>query len=260
MAWCCGGEFSSDEEQEEEEGLAEVTVHVYDVSHSTKVEHANDILYRLGTGIFHAAVEVYGLEWSYGKSKGSGVFSCQPRSCKAHHFRESVPMGKTRCTPEEVQNILREMRKEWRGPDYELLKRNCTHFSDDFCRRLGLRRLPRWILNLSAAGVTVKGGVIYLKSVSSAPGVAAVAKAGSIDSAVIALLEKGRERREATHGEDVESPFHASDLARGVVQLGQDVRHVDHDGRVHVRDMVAGMKAVIYRRATSNSAIRMPSV
>ena len=33
----------------------------------------------------------------------------------------------------------------------------------------------------------------------------------------------------------------------------QDVRHVDHDGRVHVRDVVAGMKAVVYRRATSNS-------
>ena len=59
-------------------------------------------------------------------------------------------------------------------PDYELLKRNCTHFSDDFCRRqrktlgttlgsppiarLGLQRLPRWIHNLAAAGVTVKGG------------------------------------------------------------------------------------------------------
>ena len=28
-----------------------------------------------------------------------------------------------------------------------------------------------------------------------------VPQAGSIDSAVIALLEKGRERREATHGE-----------------------------------------------------------
>jgi hypothetical protein len=41
--------------------------------------------------------------------------------------------------------------------------------------------------------------------------------------------------------------------ARCWARKTQDVRHVDHDGRVHVRDVVAGMKAVIYRRATSNS-------
>eukprot|EP00438_Fugacium_kawagutii_P035140 Skav218780 [mRNA] locus=scaffold1372:415549:420987:- [translate_table: standard] len=162
MGWCCEGEASSDEE----DGLTEVIVHVYDVSHNSKVEQANDILYKLGTGIFHAAVEVYGLEWSYGKSKGSGVFCCPPRSCKAHHFRESVPMGRTRLTKQEVQDILEEMKQEWRGPDYELLKHNCTHFSDEL-----------WF---------------------PAP----QTEAGSIDAAVITLLEKGRERREAKHGED----------------------------------------------------------
>ena len=41
--------------------------------------------------------------------------------------------------------------------------------------------------------------------------------------------------------------------ARCWARKTQDVRHVDHDGRVHVRYMVAGMKAVINRRATSNS-------
>eukprot|EP00434_Breviolum_minutum_P025313 symbB.v1.2.022366.t1/scaffold1890.1/size135764/9 len=37
-----------------------------------------------------------------------------------------------------------------------------------------------------------------------------------------------------------------------------DIRHVDHNGRVHVRDVMAGMKAVIYRRTTSNSALQLP--
>ena len=77
---------------------------------------------------------------------------------------------------------------------------------------------------------------------SSAAAVAVAAKAGSIDAAVITLIEKGRERRES-QGEDgrssfgrqlceeAGSPFRVTDLARGVVQLGQDVRHVDHSGR-----------------------------
>ncbi|CAK9073394.1 unnamed protein product [Durusdinium trenchii] len=256
---CCCHESYESESSDDEEGIAEVTLHIYDVSRSEKIEMANDILHKLGTGIFHAAVEVYGLEWSYGKSKGSGVFSCQPRSCKAHHFRESVPMGHTRRTEEEVHEIIDAMKLDWRGPDYDLLKRNCTHFSDDFCYQLGLRRVPKWVMNLSAAGVTVKGGTLYLKSVTSAPGVAAAAKAGSIEQGVIALMEKGRERREAKQGEDSESPFHATDLARGLVQLGQDVRHVDHNGRVHVRDVVAGMKAVVFRRHSSNlDAFRLP--
>lgn len=56
--------------------------------------------------------------------------------------------------------ILEAMRHDWRGPDYDLLKRNCTHFSDEFCHRLGLGRVPKWVMNLSAAGVTVKGGAV----------------------------------------------------------------------------------------------------
>ena len=76
---------------------------------------------------------------------------------------------------------------------------------------------------------------------------------------MITLIEKGRERRES-QGEELGSPFRVMDLARGVVQLGQDVRHVDHSSRrpaflgsqasarIHMRDLVAGVKALIYRR------------
>lgn len=106
-----------------------------------------------GTGAYHAAVEVGGLEWSYGsKHRGTGVFACPPASCEAHHYRKSYPMGTTSKTPEEVKAIINAMAVEWQGRDYDLLRHNCTHFSNAFTQELGVGSLPAWVMSLAATG------------------------------------------------------------------------------------------------------------
>ena len=41
--------------------------------------HRLEVLRVAGTGAFHAAVEVYRAEWSYGfTDEGTGVFCCEP--------------------------------------------------------------------------------------------------------------------------------------------------------------------------------------
>ncbi|CAE7519758.1 unnamed protein product [Symbiodinium sp. CCMP2592] len=246
--WCsdCGAS-PSDDEEDEEEG-EEVVLSVYDVSHSEKIHLANDVLHKLGTGIFHAAVQVYGKEWSYGKTHGpsTGIFSCHPRGCKAHNFRESVQMGKTRLTEEEVNATIESMKPEWPGREYELLHLNCTHFSDEFCRRLGLERIPAWVRNLAPAGAFCTGGIVYIKNVGTAPSVLAAAKAGEVEVEILNILQRGKELRQAKPS----AHYHFGDFTRGLVQIGRDVRHTDPNDRVHLRDLMAGTKAVILRKQT----------
>jgi hypothetical protein len=133
-----------------------VTLHIYDVTGNAVIEKANGILELLGTGAFHGAVEVYGPEWSYGGcDEGTGVASWAPMSCTAHHYRESVPMGETNLTYEEVNALIEKLSRDWPGEDYDLLSHNCCHFSDELCQELGVGPIPDWVLDLSGTGATL---------------------------------------------------------------------------------------------------------
>lgn len=247
-SWCRATDVESDSESEEE--LEEpVTLHIYNVSKQDKIARVNDILYMLGTGIFHAAVEVYGREWSYGKSQGTGVFVNTPTRCRSHKYREAVPMGNTHLSKKEVLQLLDAMKAEWKGPEYDLLRHNCTHFSNDFCERLGVGPVPRWVTNLGAAGATVRGGVVMIKDIATAPFVLAAAKAGQIDDSVHAILEAGKHRRHARHARDEDDRAHFRDPIHGLVHLGKKFRHSDVDDRYHFGDLTAGALAFATGRA-----------
>eukprot|EP00434_Breviolum_minutum_P043878 symbB.v1.2.039132.t1/scaffold6364.1/size18732/1 len=52
----------------------------------------------------------------------------------------------------EVLGVLADMRKCWDGQSYDLLRRNCAHFSIEFVRRLRVEKAPEWINALATAG------------------------------------------------------------------------------------------------------------
>merc|ERR1712136_501852 len=107
----------------------------------------------MGVGAFHAAVEVYGQEWSFGyrPDGGSGIFCSRPRQCDLHIYRESVVMGSTLLSELKVHEIMKRMAKEWPGGNYDVLQRNCCHFSEEFCAKLGVGPLPPWANNFAAS-------------------------------------------------------------------------------------------------------------
>lgn len=57
-------------------------------------------------------------------------------------YRECIVLGKTTCSISKVNQILRELSREWPGNSYDLLSKNCNHFCDEFCERLGVPKLP----------------------------------------------------------------------------------------------------------------------
>jgi len=170
-------------------GGALVTLHIYDVFGYSAVKHLNRIVALFGTGAFHSAVEVFGLEYSYGFMDDppgtTGVYSCEPGKCEAHSYREQLLMGQTNYCQLEVEALLEDLKQEWLGQEYDLLRRNCCHFSDAFCRRLGVGGIPTWVNNLAAAGATLGNGFRQFKKpkdrIRHSQQIIAAAKAGRVD-------------------------------------------------------------------------------
>lgn len=144
--------------------MKEVVLHVYDVTNSGSEKTNNTILQinrifkdRIGLGgIFHSAIQVYGdEEWSFGFcEQGSGVFGCPPGKNPMYTYRECIVLGETNCSILKVKQILREMSREWPGNSYDLLSKNCNHFCDALCERLGVQKLPAWVNRFANAGDT----------------------------------------------------------------------------------------------------------
>lgn len=88
-------------------------------------------------------MQVYNKEWSFGYCEvGSGVFHCQPKRNPMYTYRESIPLGRTSLTRVRVEAVVEELSQDWLGESYDLLARNCNHFCDAFCVRLGVERVP----------------------------------------------------------------------------------------------------------------------
>lgn len=160
-----------------------VTLHIYDVSTDSRVGAVNQYLDALGTGAFHGGVEVNGEEWSYGYSPdGTGVFKCPPKGCTAHKYRESLDMGTTTMTNEEIGETLSKMKGDWPGFQYDLLRKNCVIFSSTFIAALGSGPAPPWISNLASAGATLQDGFFAGKEAADKAAILVAAKAGEFDA------------------------------------------------------------------------------
>ena len=82
--------------------------HVYSLGHASVMKQLDKGLEFLGCGAFHAACEVYGVEWSYGYNDedASGIFPSPPKYCEMHDYKESHYIGDTTLTPEEFERWL----------------------------------------------------------------------------------------------------------------------------------------------------------
>ena len=63
-----------------------------------------------------------------------------------------------RLVPGDGRAIVRDMAVEYRGTDYDLLRKNCCTFAHDACLRLGIKEeeIPSWFHNLAEAGAVTQ--------------------------------------------------------------------------------------------------------
>ncbi|CAE7641716.1 desi2 [Symbiodinium pilosum] len=190
-----------------------VILNVYDVSGHPVLKNANKLFRALGAGAYHAAVEINGEEWSYGfTDEGTGVFTCGPRECEAHSFRESIPIGATTLSQEEVTAALDALVQTWQGPEYDILRHNCCHYSNAMLRALGLPEAPSWVTRSAAHAAAV---VTPLEE-TIAEG--KMARGGENDGYKFGDVSRGLVASgKASRGAAPDSGYKFGDLTRGVI-------------------------------------------
>jgi len=185
-----------------------VVLNVYDLDDRV-TKNLNIALKPVASGAYHAAVEIFGREWSFGAGlDGTGVFCCEPRGCDAHSFREAIPMGNAEVSEDQFLQLLEDISREWQSASYNLLRRNCCHFSVALCDRLKVGPAPAWLTTLCGAGAALDD----------------VARARPI----LAARDQGKLSRGATLTDD----YQFGDVSRGVtVMLGQVANDVLVEGK-----------------------------
>lgn len=83
----------------------------------------------IGLGLFHSGVEIngkvvlnsvsVGAEYSFGEE--AGITKGIPKEVMGATFRESISMGKTYLTNEEIDRRIDNLRKSYRGDQYHMV-------------------------------------------------------------------------------------------------------------------------------------------
>ncbi|KAL1816076.1 hypothetical protein ACET3Z_018650 [Daucus carota] len=130
------------------EGDNHVLLNVYDLT------PLNKYLFCFGLGIFHSGIEVFGMEYGFGAHdlSISGVFEAEPKSCPGYIYRCSIPLGRIDMPVSEFRNFIENVASEYHGDTYNLISKNCNHFTDDMSGRLTGRRIPGWVNRLAKLG------------------------------------------------------------------------------------------------------------
>ncbi|KAI9269699.1 PPPDE putative peptidase domain-containing protein [Helicostylum pulchrum] len=109
-----------------------------------------------GIGVFHSGVEICGKEYCFGGHEVpnlTGVFVVEPKiGIPELTLKQTIDMGTTDLTEKEIEELLLTLSDEFMGPSYNLLSRNCNHFTEGFVERLNSKTVPFWINRAAKLG------------------------------------------------------------------------------------------------------------
>jgi len=121
---------------------SDVWVHIYHCDPYTGFLN-RVVLSRADIGIYHAGVEVYGEEWSFQYFEDTwndpsvpGLVRCMPRRMAEYEYQESVNLGPTPFSEDEVDRLLLALHDDWPACSYHLTHNNCLTFAEHFVSKL----------------------------------------------------------------------------------------------------------------------------
>ena len=116
-------------------------------------------LWVLGSSLLHSGVVIRNREYAYGghdRPGISGVYWTRPRSePPGGTFRLELLQGFTFRSEEEIESIIRDVSQKFQGTAYNLLTKNCNHFTSYLCEQLTSRSGPGWLNRAASIGVAL---------------------------------------------------------------------------------------------------------
>ncbi|KAK9247384.1 PPPDE putative peptidase domain-containing protein [Lipomyces tetrasporus] len=131
-----------------------VVINVYDLLQDSKLA---PLMWTLGIGVYHSAVEIDGREYAYGGHEEhgiSGIYYSKPKTLLPGGIvcKTSILHGYTSYSPAEVHAIISDISSEYMGTSYNLLYKNCNHFTSSLLLRLTDRSAPAWLNRATLIG------------------------------------------------------------------------------------------------------------
>lgn len=116
-------------------------------------------MWAMGSSLLHSGVVINGKEYAYGghdKRGMSGVYWTKPKSePPGGTFRCELLQGFTVAPPEEIESIIKAASEEFQGTSYNILTRNCNHFTSYLCEKLTGRPGPNWLNRAASIGIAL---------------------------------------------------------------------------------------------------------
>ena len=100
-----------------------------------------------GFGVYHTGIELSesGVEYCYAggpNAPGSGVQQQRPKAtpdASQWRYKESIDLGRTDKSAAQISALLSALSAEFAARDYDVVHRNCNHFTAEVSKRLGLK-------------------------------------------------------------------------------------------------------------------------
>jgi len=212
-----------------------VLLNVYDIGDANIFQRINAVS-TVGDnvligGIYHAGVQIYGNEWSFGftDEDDTGVFNVLPRMATQHTYRVTCPMGITQFSEREVMGLIEVLKDMWPGLEYNLIHRNCLDFASAFCTELGVGRIPGWVdrfgrtaSSIDKMWTKVGTGVNQTRQLV---GNAAQTVGADVGGKLGKLRGVGEEARQRVDGMRREAPKIAEAAQSGAQAIGSNVKN-----------------------------------
>jgi hypothetical protein len=117
------------------------------------------VLWATGVSLLHSGVVINGREYAYGgheKRGVTGVYWTKPGTePPGGTFKCEILHGFTLRPQDEIQAILQEASEAFTGTSYNILSKNCNHFTQYLCEKLTGRPGPRWLNRAASIGVAL---------------------------------------------------------------------------------------------------------
>lgn len=117
------------------------------------------ILWTIGSSLLHSAVVINGREYAYGghdKRGMTGVYWTKPRTePPGGTFKCEILHGFTLHPQAQIEAIIKDASEAFQGTSYNLLNKNCNHFTQYLCEKLTGRTGPGWLNRAASIGVAL---------------------------------------------------------------------------------------------------------